>query len=133
MSPPYRHGVVTSSRGFVTRRAVRGILSLFAAVMLLTSLGFSTVVHAGEPLGCMDMVPSAAMPIKADCVMVTVPADADRGTPHRHAVCHADQLAALDDEGPVSVSLIQSGQFAAGRIASLVASRSRVALEPPQV
>lgn len=132
MIPAHRFGRVTSSPGSASRRAVRGILSLFAAVMLLTSLGFSTIAHASEPFGCSDMSPSATMAVKADCAMIAVPADADRGTPHRHMVCHADQIAALDDEAPVSVSRLQAGQFAAGQIASLLASPSRVALEPPQ-
>ena len=131
MMPAQRHGV-TPSPGSAIRRTVRAFLSLFAAVMMLTSLGLSTMAHAGEPFGCMDMAPSAAMPVKADCAMIAVPSDADRGYPHRHGVCHADQAAALDDTTPVSPSFMQAGQFAAGQITSLVASPSRVALEPPQ-
>ena len=131
-----RVGPCSTSRDFGGGRryekSVRAFFSILAALLLLTSLGFSTLAHARDSIGCAAMTPSATMPIEADCSMVAVPADADRGYPHHHTVCHGDQIAAFDDEAKVPAWSGKAERLAAGRTSSLAAAASRVALEPPQ-
>lgn len=131
MAPaPPRH--VTSRRRCAIGRAVRALLSLLAAIMLLTSLGVSTVAHAGEPIGCMDMTVSVTTPDHVDCGMVQVPADADKGYPHHHGVCHGHQIAAPADTVGVPRLGRAAGPVGFARVARLTAALGAAALEPPR-
>lgn len=128
-----------SASGFVTsphRRAssvsVRAFLSLLSALMLLVSLGVSTVAHADEPIGCVDMATSMASYDRVNCDMVQVPADADRGYPHHHGVCHGHEIAAPADAGHVPFSSRAPGRLDGQRVARLIGASFGPALEPPQ-
>ena len=127
-----RHRGVTRLGGCAIRRGVQALLSLLTALMLLTSIGVSTVAHAAEPFGCTDMVASPATPNHVDCGMVQVPADADKGYPHHHGVCHGHQIAATDASGPACHLRLAAGLALATDAARLSAVLSEAALEPPQ-
>ena len=123
---------MTRLGGCAIRRRVRALLSLLTALMLLTSVGVSTMAHAAEPFGCTDMVASAATPDHVDCGMVQVPADADKGYPHHHGVCHDHQIAATDAARAASHLRLGSGLALAADAVRLSAVLSDAALEPPQ-
>ncbi len=112
--------------------AVRAILSLLAVLMLLTSLGASTVAHAGEPLGCTDMMAPTASAEHADCGMVQVPADADKGYPHHHGVCHGHEIAAALDDAVTPLLGHRADQLGVTTIPRLVGVESGTTIEPPQ-
>ena len=112
--------------------AVRAILSLLAVLMLLTSLGASTVAHAGEPFGCTDMMASTASPRHVDCGMIQVPADADKGYPHHHGVCHGHEVAAALDDAVAPPPGGRPDQLGMTAVSRLVGAESGTTIEPPQ-
>ena len=123
---------VTAPSGCAIGPGVRVLLSLLTMLMLLASLGVSTVAHAGEPFGCTDMVASASTQDHVDCGMVDVPADADKGYPHHHGVCHGHQIAAADEAYSTSHPRRERGLTLAADAARLSTVPSEAALEPPQ-
>ena len=123
---------VTSTGRYPMSDAVRAILSLLAVLMLLASLGASTVAHANEPLGCTDMLASSASAEHADCGMVQVPADADKGYPHHHGVCHGHEVAAALDDAVTPLMGRHSDQLGRATISRLVGVESERTIEPPQ-
>lgn len=123
---------VTSAGRCPMADAVRAILSLLMVLMLLTSLGVSTIAHAGEPLGCTDMMVSTAAPEHADCGMVQVPADADKGYPHHHGVCHGHEVAATFDDALNPLLGRRSNQLGMTAIPRLVSVKSGTTIKPPE-
>ena len=118
-------------------RRVRALLSFFAALMLLASLGVSTVAHAGEPVGCMDgpsmdMGAPVAVAGHVDCGMVDVPADADKGYPHHHGTCHGHQIAAMDEGAAMPRCRREADRMTPVNVARLVATATATEMEPPR-
>ena len=70
---------------------MRGLLSFFAAVMLLFSMGMGTLAHATEALGCVEDETSLSTSA-ADMHGDLQPGDADNGLPHHHGGCHGHHV-----------------------------------------
>lgn len=70
---------------------MRGLLSFFAAVMILFSMGMGTLAHATEALGCVEEESSLSISA-ADMHGDLQPGDADHGLPHHHGGCHGHHV-----------------------------------------
>ncbi len=70
---------------------MRGLLSFFAAVMILLSMGMGTLAHATEALGCVEDESSLSISA-ADMHGDLQPGDADNGLPHHHGGCHGHHV-----------------------------------------
>lgn len=70
---------------------MRGLLSFFAAVMILFSMGMGTLAHATEALGCVEEESSLSISA-ADMHGDLQPGDADHSLPHHHGGCHGHHV-----------------------------------------
>lgn len=70
---------------------MRGLLSFFAAMMILLSMGMGTLAHATEASICTENDSSLSIG-PADGHGDLQPGDADNGLPHHHGGCHGHHV-----------------------------------------
>ncbi|MBO9712186.1 hypothetical protein [Sphingomonas sp.] len=110
---------------------MRRLTALFLALALCLSLFAASASHAVEQLGCVD----AASAVEAghfDGDKDEVPADADKGYPHHHGVCHGHHVAAETDSGSPLWHDDVREQPVPARIRGLAFATADPALRPPQ-
>lgn len=129
--PVVRRSRVTKARRSATGRAVRFLLGLVAALMLLTSIGVGGVAHASESIGCMDAAVGSAT-AHADCGMTEAPADAEKGYPHHHGACHGHHVAAPAGAAASSQRPNVASLPAAALVHRLTGTIAQIAQEPPR-
>ena len=66
-------------------------ITLFACLAVFLSFGMGSVVHAMEPIVCLD-ANTAAETGHTNGDGDEVPADGDKGYPHHHGSCHGHHI-----------------------------------------
>lgn len=103
----------------------------FLACLMLVLTGWAGMAQATESVGCIETSQvNTIMHMARDCD--EVPADADKGYPHHHTVCHGHHVAAPAEHN-VDVALIDNwAEFASHKAPLWLAHQSDPALRPPQ-
>lgn len=83
---------------------MRRLLPLISAFMLVLVLWTGSAAHAAEAMDCGDTSVSAGAHYEGDAD--EVPADADKGTPHHHGVCHGHCAAVPADAGSANIAAL---------------------------
>ena len=120
---------------------MRHLLSLIAGLMLVLSLGTTSIAHAMEPQ-FEAPVTAPAVGTAGDLALIAtghtqgdadqVPADGDKGYPHHHGGCHGDHIAApLTDRVATARPCSTSTPTLAGSHV-LPSATADPALRPPQ-
>ena len=109
---------------------MRRLLASIVAMMLVLTLGMSTIAHAAEPVLCADTATGESIShYEGDGDQV--PADGDRAVPHHHGGCHGHHVA-VPDTGVASIeAVLPPSRFAAVKEADHPSALKQVALRPP--
>jgi len=109
--------------------AVRRLLPLVSALMLLLVLWTGSAAHAAEALDCGEAMAGAAEHYDGD--RDEVPADSGKATPHHHNACHGHCMAVPTADQASLVSHREGGRLIDIRRNHLSGSGPDATLRPP--
>jgi hypothetical protein len=107
---------------------MRTLLPFLACVLMVLTAWIGTA-SAVEFVACPEMAQTMQMHACDDAL---VPADADKGYPHRHASCHGHHVATPAATGLPATPVALESTFRPMRRLALVGSPADQALRPPQ-
>jgi hypothetical protein len=82
---------------------MRRLLALALCLLLASTLGLGSVVHASEPVTCVETSAASSLD-HADGDGDQVPADSEKGYPHHHGGCHGHHVGVPITSDPVQYS-----------------------------
>lgn len=107
------------------------LLSLFASLALILSLGMSALAHAGEGTGCIE-APAAELSVHTPGDGDHVAADSDKPYPHHHGGCHNHQIGVLAPGDVTAQPMKLAEDFAPHPAVYLAPAIPDPALRPPR-
>ncbi|MES1973370.1 MAG: hypothetical protein V4472_13005 [Pseudomonadota bacterium] len=107
------------------------ILTFLTCLAVFVSLGWGSLAHAMEPVGCID-TPTSALSGHVEGDRDEVPADGDKGYPHHHAGCQGHQVPTPFDRAPGFAHVSGKMPLGVAQLFELHGATTDPALRPPQ-
>jgi hypothetical protein len=113
---------------------MRRLLAYVLCLLLASSLGLGAVVHAAEPITCLETSSGSAELIlgHTNGDRDQVPADSEKGFPHHHGGCHGHHVGVPITADAVPNGITQTSEGTSWEQAHGAGLIGDPALRPPQ-